>query len=264
MGWRQGGCDLWEEFSSDDFYWNRMAYVYSLNVAADFADSVGQSGNDWRLLASEIAEETRPHFDGEYIYEANGREKDGAVIHAIITFGEFLHNPASSEAAKTVATYNRAFCQEYPINRQLNGQGVPGVLIGRYPGDSYAGGNPWQLLTAAHAEAFYLGASAWVKSVKEKGNAPLTDEHKDWMDLLYLESDATILDLSRAALGAGDAVMSRLWDHVKDDGGRIDEQIDKHTGAQASAQALTWSYANILHALHTRKNVVRDLESIVP
>ena len=31
-----------------------------------------------------------------------------------------------------MATYNRAFCQEYPINRQLNGQGVPGVLIGRY------------------------------------------------------------------------------------------------------------------------------------
>ena len=28
---------------------------------------VGQSGNDWRLLASEIAEETRPHFDGEFI-----------------------------------------------------------------------------------------------------------------------------------------------------------------------------------------------------
>ena len=94
-------CDLWEEFSSDDFYWNRMAYVYSLNTAgriimmmtmimvmimmmmimvnrmayvyslntaADFADSVGQSGSDWRLLASEIAEETRPHFDGECIY----------------------------------------------------------------------------------------------------------------------------------------------------------------------------------------------------
>ena len=82
-----------------------------------------------------------------------------------------------------MATYNRAFCQEYPINRQLNGQGVPGVLIGRYqtfclanvwsckvlrlfvryPGDSYAGGNPWQLLTAAHAELFYLGAEAALK-----------------------------------------------------------------------------------------------------
>ena len=33
----------------------------------------------------------------------------------------------------------------------------------RYPGDSYAGGNPWQLLTAAHAELFYLGAEAALK-----------------------------------------------------------------------------------------------------
>ena len=32
----------------------------------------------------------------------------------------------------------------------------PGILIGRYPGDHYAGGNPWQLLTAALAEYFYL------------------------------------------------------------------------------------------------------------
>ena len=39
-----------------------------------------------------------------------------------------------------------------------------------------------------------------------------------------------MLDLAQAALAAGDAVMSRLWSYVKDDGGRIDEQIDKHTG----------------------------------
>ena len=32
---------------------------------------------------------------------------------------------------------------------------------------------------------------------------------------------------------------------VQDDGGRVDEQIDKNTGAQVSAQALTWSYANV-------------------
>lgn len=32
---------------------------------------------------------------------------------------------------------------------------IPGMLYGRYPGDSYAGGNPWQLLSAVLAEAFY-------------------------------------------------------------------------------------------------------------
>ena len=36
--------------------------------------------------------------------------------------------------------------------------------MGRYPGDSYAGGNPWQLLTAVTAKLFYQGASALAES----------------------------------------------------------------------------------------------------
>ncbi len=34
----------------------------------------------------------------------------------------------------------------------------PGLLYGRYPGDIYAGGNPWQLLTSVNAEIYYLMA----------------------------------------------------------------------------------------------------------
>ena len=33
-------------------------------------------------------------------------------------------------------------------------------------------------------------------------------------------------------------------------------QMDKNTGQQTSASSLTWSYANILHALHTRKSLL--------
>ena len=36
--------------------------------------------------------------------------------------------------------------------------------MGRYPGDSYAGGNPWQLLTAVLAKTFYQGASVALAS----------------------------------------------------------------------------------------------------
>ena len=50
------------------------------------------------------------------------------------------------------------------------------------------------------------------------------------LDLMFPGEEATLLDLAQAALAAGDAVMSRLWSYVKEDGGRIDEQIDKHTG----------------------------------
>jgi hypothetical protein len=42
--------------------------------------------------------------------------------------------------------------------------GVPGVLIGRYPGDKYAGGNPWQLLSAVFAKAFYQGANVLIQA----------------------------------------------------------------------------------------------------
>ena len=48
--WTENGCDLWEEVRSEDFYFNRMAYIYSLNVAADFADAIGQSGSAYRYI----------------------------------------------------------------------------------------------------------------------------------------------------------------------------------------------------------------------
>jgi hypothetical protein len=43
----------------------------------------------------------------------------------------------------------------------------------------------------------------------------------------------------------------------------MDEQIDKRTGVQASAESLTWTYANILHALHVRKSVVQMRSEIL-
>lgn len=66
-------------------------------------------------------------------------------------------------------------------------------------------------------------------------------------------------ELAFAATQAGDAVLSRLWIHVKNDGGRIDEQIGKTSGLQASAKGLTWSYANILSAIKIRNGKLSQL-----
>ena len=65
-------------------------------------------------------------------------------------------------------------------------------------------------------------------------------------------------------ISAGDSVLTRLWICVKNDEGRIDEQIDKVVGTQLSAKSLTWSYANILHSLHLRKTAVTMLEKSFP
>jgi len=252
--WKELGCDLWEEVRSDDFFFNRMAYIYSLNVAADFADMIGESGAAYRTKADEIATATKSHWKDGFLYESTNRPYDGAVIHSIATFGEYLFPPESEEAAATIKVLAKAFCREYPINQEEIYAGLPGLLIGRYPGDSYAGGNPWQLLTAVLGELFYLGGKATLKSVRQRGDYTLKySANKEWMSLLNLKEGATASDLARAQVGAGDAVMTSLWSHVQDADGRIDEQIDKRTGVQASAQGLTWSYANILHALHVRE-----------
>jgi len=55
--------------------------------------------------------------------------------------------------------------------------------------------------------------------------------------------------------------MYRLFQHVKNGNGHIDEQIDRNNGAQKSAKDLTWSYANILSAMQYRKKATSMMSS---
>jgi len=48
-------------------------------------------------------------------------------------------------------------------------------------------------------------------------------EYGDWKKLLKLDENSTAEDFIKASKSAGDAVMTRLWTHVKNDKGRIDE-----------------------------------------
>ncbi len=87
------------------------------------------------------------------------------------------------------------------------------------------------------------------------GDFTLSDQFAEWKELLDLGDDATAEEFIQASTAAGDSVMTRLWGHVKNDGGMITEQIDRSTGAQISAKNLTWSFGNILHALKIRKGL---------
>jgi len=267
--WESEGCDLWEEVRSDNFYFNRAGFIYSLNVAADFADMIGESAaTQYRSKANEILEATKPHYGkfGDYIYECDVRPQDGSVIHSIATFGEYIYGPSSNEAAATIGQLAKSFCREYKINQESISNGESGIVIGRYPGDHYAGGNPWQLLTAVLGETFYLGAQATLKSIEDRDVHDFyldEDESREWIKLLGTDQGVNLrsaTDLALAQKAAGDSVMNRLWSYVKDDAGRIDEQIDRNTGVQASAEGLTWSYANILHSLHVREKLMISLK----
>jgi hypothetical protein len=71
----------------------RAGFVYSLNVAADFADAIGESaGSAYRSKANEILESAKAHYGkfGDYIYNCDVRPEDGSTIHSIATFGNYL------------------------------------------------------------------------------------------------------------------------------------------------------------------------------
>ena len=146
------------------------------------------------------------------------------------------------------------FCSEYKINQDDTKAGEPGVLMGRYPGDSYAGGNPWQLLTAVLAKTFYQGATVALTQGFEA-----EEDKQAWSELLKMDKESSAVDFAQAAMDAGDAVMYRLYKYVKNDNGHIAEQIGRNSGLQTSAKDLTWSYANILSAMQQRKKSVQML-----
>lgn len=157
--WSSNGCDLWEEVRSSDFFWNRMSYVYAMNTASKFFTKVGDSSSASKCdsTLSAVKATLEGHWTGTFMTESSNREKDTATVHA---FSSFEAYPITDEKiAKTIQTLAFTFCAEYPLNQKDNDNGIAGMLFGRYPGDSYAGGNPWQLLTAVVAKTFYQGAT---------------------------------------------------------------------------------------------------------
>ena len=69
-----------------------------MNVAADFADAIGESaGSAYRSKANEILESAKAHYGkfGDYIYNCDVRPEDGSTIH------EHLITHASSKNIRT-------------------------------------------------------------------------------------------------------------------------------------------------------------------
>lgn len=79
-----------------------------------------------------------------------------------------------------------------------------------------------------------------------------------------ISSSSSLGAQAKAALHAGDAVLFRMFQNVKDGEGHIYEQMDRVTGEQKSAHDLTWSYANILSAMQERSKVKENMSQVFP
>ena len=84
-----------------------------------------------------------------------------------------------------------------------------------------------------------MPSSAVLEEWKTALNSP-TDLPKDAQ---------TLADIFAAQ---ADGVLLRLRAHTEAEGFHLDEQIDRNTGMQCSAEDLTWSYAETLNAMNYR------------
>eukprot|EP00656_Telonema_subtile_P018675 TRINITY_DN20112_c0_g1_i1.p1 TRINITY_DN20112_c0_g1~~TRINITY_DN20112_c0_g1_i1.p1 ORF type:complete len:517 (-),score=107.31 TRINITY_DN20112_c0_g1_i1:122-1672(-) len=259
--WQQNGCDLWEEVESSDFFWNQYMFRAAMHIGAKFASSVGDvdAAARYAAEATKLDVAIQSHYNGQFVFEEASRQKDAAVFeafnHGYLQDG--VMGPTSKEAAGTVSTLTELFCSSFAVNAADSAAGVPGVLIGRYDGDHYAGGNPWHLLTASLAQLLYNGASEALSAHTDGDSEGLAS----WRGLIGVAGEANLLEVARAMAGAGDGVMMRLATHVKGETGNVhlNEQLDRNTGVPLSAKDLTWSYANVLSALHARSQFVTRL-----
>ena len=273
------GCDLWEEIRSTDFFWNRYTTRASLLKGSAFAKKQGDDtrSNTYRIAAQEIENELKSHIETDsdgmtYLFEADNRKKDSAVICGLnngnlndglyAASGKYAAGTCSVRALPsiiysysltsrsntgTVKVLTDLFCTTFQVNQDDTSAGVPGVLYGRYEGDSYAGGNPWILLSSALAELLYRGAS------EMRTASFVTDEDvSTWISVLGLDSSSSKSDVADAMAGAGDGVLFRVRKHVASSGFHLSEQLDRETGVLKSANDLTWSYAATLKAMDAR------------
>jgi len=244
------GCDLWEEVTSNDFFWNRYTMRRALFEGSKFAISVGQDAQRsqaYESTAQTITNSISNHIDSDnYVFESENRKIDTAVIEAfnVGDMADGVFAPLSKEVATTLNRLSHVFCNAYTINQDAARKGLQGVLYGRYQGDTYDGGNPWVLLTASAATLLYR------QSVALASGAPLDADAESMLKSLLYQPVT-----SQSLLGGGDAILNRMKTFLTN-GVHMNEQIDRNTGEFTSAKDLTWNYANVLKAMKVRDAAV--------
>lgn len=164
--------------------------------------------------------------------------------------------PQDHRMLKTALEITQSMAPYYEVNAVDRTQGLVGLLIGRYPGDTYCGygscgtkdyGNPWFIATHALAEQLYFVAKAWCED-------RLTIQDAKALSTLWKQLSRGVVTSSNAVEMA-DSIMKQVKAHVVMPGVHMSEQIQKngrHAGEQTGVPDLTWSYASALSALLAR------------
>jgi glucoamylase len=251
--WRSPNCELWEEVAGHHFY-NRMVQRKSLIEGAKLARKLGDTGAAafYEQEAQNLGIELAKHWDekvGAFIptlvwtggLQGKTSGLDSSVILAVLhtTYdGTELISVTDPKFISSLTVLTERFRGLYPINSSA--AGLPGVAIGRYPEDVFGGthfnyGNPWILLTAAFATSAYNISAELEKAGQET-------QAQEWFK-------------------KGESFLDRVRVHGNPDGS-LSEQIERTSGYMTGARELTWSHAEVLHAIASRSKILGSFQPL--
>ncbi len=269
--------DLWEERFGHHFHTRLVIYsAFEFGAAWAAGKALAEEAEACRNAAAALAEVLPHHWSpkrGFYLAAIKGlrfpdsdRDLDSAVILAVLHAhrSRGLYSLLDPRVHATLAALEKLFAAEFPINRR---RGVDeGILLGRFKADGYYGGGAFVMLCLAAVEFYYRLAGA----LRDGGTISITAENHAWLAEILQEKrelsdrlpkeDGDRARCVAAFTRRGDAVMNAFRRFVPASGD-LAEQIDKTTGAPASANNLAWSYAAFIRAFEARRRFA-SLESI--
>ena len=155
------------------------------------------------------------------------------------------YQPCNSQILATHKVVVDSFRNLYPINE--NKTAPDAVLVGRYPEDTYYGGNPWPLCTLGCAELLYDAAAQFEKAgqivIDQYSLAFFQDIYPDAEENTY--DGSTMMDMTQAMRKYADGFVSAVEGYLPANGS-ISEQFNATTGESTSASKLTWSFASFV------------------
>ncbi|KAJ7464836.1 glucoamylase [Mycena galericulata] len=255
--WNQTTFDLWEEVSSSSFFTTAVQHR-SLREGATLATALGQTSvvSNYETQAANILCFLQSYWNptGGYITANTGGGRSGkdanTALASIHTFDlaagcdATTFQPCSDRALSSLKVYVDSFRSIYTINSGIAANAA--VATGRYPEDSYQGGNPWYLTTAAIAEQLYDALIVW----KAQGSLNVTATSLAFFQQFspsvavgtYPASTSTFTTLTAAVQTFADGFLEVHAKYTPSNGS-LAEQYSRSTGTPLSAADLTWSYA---------------------
>ncbi|KAJ7143544.1 glucoamylase, partial [Mycena crocata] len=275
--WNQTTFDLWEEVSSSSFFTTAVQHR-SLREGAALATALGQTSvvSNYNTQAANTLCFLQSYWNpsGGYITANTGGGRSGkdanTALASIHTFDPAAgcdattFQPCSDKALSSLKVYVDSFRSIYSINAGIASNAA--VATGRYPEDSYMGGNPWYLATAAVAEQLYDALIVW----KAQGSLNVTSislaffqqfspsvtvgSYTAKRKSVYASSTSTFTTLTSAVKTFADGFVAVHAKYTPANGG-LAEQYSRNNGAPLSAVDLTWSYAALLTMAEARAGV---------